>query len=351
MSTAGRRAPLVNLPSDPAAFHFEAIRRGWSDGFPLNPPTEDRVQAMLADVSRDPLDVLGIMAPRQGEATIHGCAVNAVMVGCMPVHFPVVIAVIQALTDPAFNLDGVNATTHPCGIFILASGPGARSAGLHGGAGCFGPAFPANVGIGRAVRLILLNVAGATPGRGDQATQGTPAKFALCATEREDASPWPPFHTTRGFRSDESAVTVFAAEGPHNIQDHGSNTADGVLRTVAGSMGQAGSNNLFVRGHPLLAFGPEHADTVAGEGWSRERIQEYLFENARYPAEKLSPEFLGTVAARLQGGNADIDITQPLAIADRPEDIHIIVAGGPGKHSSWLPSWGGWSIPVTAPLS
>ena len=115
-------------------------------------------------------------------------------------------------------------------------------------------------------------------------------------------------------------------------------------------MGQAGSNNILTRGHPVLAFGPEHAATVANEGWTRETIQAYLWESARYPADKLSPEFLDSVAARLQGGTAEIDITQPLAIADRPENIHIIVAGGPGKHSSWLPSFGGMSLPITVPL-
>ena len=115
-------------------------------------------------------------------------------------------------------------------------------------------------------------------------------------------------------------------------------------------MGQAGSNNILTRGHPVLAFGPEHAATVANEGWTREGIQTYLWENARYPADKLSPEFLDAVAARLQGGSGEIDITQPLAIADQPEDIHIIVAGGSGKHSSWLPSFGGMSIPATIPL-
>ena len=164
MTTTGRRAPLVDLPGDPAAFHVEAIRRGWSDGLPLIPPTEARVEAMLAGTSRDPLDLIGVLAPRQGEATIHACGVNAVMAGCTPAHFPVIVAAIQGLADPAFNLDSVNTTTHPCGIIILASGPNARAAGIHGGAGCFGPAFPANVGIGRAVRLILLNIAGAIPG-------------------------------------------------------------------------------------------------------------------------------------------------------------------------------------------
>ncbi len=349
-SQPGRSAGLVELPADPVDFSLECQRRDWSDGLPLIPPTEDRVAAMLGALDRDPLELLGVLSPRQGEATVHAVAVNAVMAGCQPQHLRIVVAAIKGLCDPAFNLDGINATTHPCGVFVLASGPAARSAGIHGGAGCFGPAFPANVTIGRAVRLVLLNVAGATPGRGDRATQGTPAKLAFCATEREDASPWPPFHTTRGLRPDQSAVTVFAAEAPHNIQDHGSNTADGILQTVAGAMGQAGSNNILSHGEPVLAFGPEHAATVAEEGWTRESVQEYLYENARFDTAKVSPEFLGAVASRMQGGTAPIDLGEPLRMADGPEAIHILVAGGPGKHSSWMPSFGGMTHPVTVPL-
>ena len=342
----GRLAGQVDLPEDVAAFSLEAQRRGWSDGLPLIPPTEARVEAMLAGVPQDPLSVVGVLSPRQGEATVHAIAVNAVMAGCRPAQLPIVVAAIAGLADPAFNLPGVNATTHPCGVFVLVSGPAARAAGVHGGAGCFGPAHPANVAIGRAVRLVLLNVAGATPGRGDRATQGTPAKLAFCATEREDASPWPPFHTTRGLRAGDSAVTVFAAEAPHNIQDHASNTAEGVLRTVAGAMGQAGSNNLWLGGEPLLAFGPEHAATVAAEGWTREQVQAYLYAQARYPSDRLSPEFRELVSLRRQA----IDAAQPLPIADAPESIHIIVAGGPGKHSSWMPSFGDMTRPVTTPL-
>src|SRR5690606_8078617 len=143
---------------------------------------------------------------------------------------------------------GVNATTHPAAAFVLVSGPIARELGIHHGPGCFGPGFQANAAIGRAVRLVLLNIGGATPGGGDRATQGTPAKFAFCAAEDEDANPWGPYHVARGHPSEASTVTVAACEGPHNIQDHGSNTGLGILQTVAGAMGQAGSNNILARG-------------------------------------------------------------------------------------------------------
>ncbi len=351
-SQVGRAAEAFTLPADAAAFSQECIRRGWSDGLPLIPPTPDRVFEMLDAVERDPLEILGVLSPRQGEATVQVVAINAVMAGCRPQQFPVVLSAVEAIAQPPFNLDGINATTHPCAVFVLVSGPAARAAGVHGGAGCFGPTFPANATIGRAVRLVQLNVAGATPGRGDRATQGTPAKFAFCAAEREDASPWPPFQTTRALEPEQSAVTVWACEGPHNIQDHGSNTAEGILQTIAGAMGQAGSNNILGKGEPVLAFGPEHAATVAEGGWSRAEVQEYLWENARFPASRLSPEFLSAVNDRMAGGSLPRHGADDLLpITDRPEEIHLIVAGGPGKHSCWMPTFGGMTRPVTVPLS
>ncbi len=347
----GRSAERFSLPSDSFDFSQECIRRGWSDGLPLIPPTPGRVNAMIESSGRDSLEVLGVLAPRQGEATVEAIAINAVMAGCRPQQFPIVLAAVEAISQPPFNLDGINATTHPCAVFVLASGPAARAAGIHGGSGCFGPTFPSNATIGRAVRLVQLNVAGATPGRGDRATQGTPAKFAFCATEREDASPWPPFQTTRGLNAEDSCITTWACEGPHNIQDHGSNTAAGILQTVAGAMGQAGSNNILGKGEPVLAFGPEHAETVAAEGWTRESVQEYLWEHARYPASKLSPEFLESVNIRMAGGVLPTHSADEwLPITDKPDEIHIIVAGGPGKHSCWMPTFGGMTRPVTVPM-
>lgn len=350
---SGRPADALDLPADIYEFSLECQARGWSDGLPLIPPTEERVAAMLQYTDRDPLDVLAVLSPRQGEATVQAVAINAVMAGCRPRVFPLVLAAVEAVAQPQFNLPGINATTHPAGMFVLVTGPIAREVGVHGGAGCFGPAFAANATIGRALRLVLLNVAGASPGDGDRATHGTPAKFTFCATEREDASPWPPFSTTRGITAGESAVTVFACEGPHNIQDHGSNTALGILQTVAGAMGQGGSNNILARGEPILVFGPEHARTVADEGWTREAIQEFLFEHARYPARLMSPEFLQSVGDRLDNPEeaGPVDPESMLQVADGPRSFHILVAGGPGKHSCWMPTFGGMTRPATVRLT
>ena len=348
----GRAGPTLELPDDVAAVSREFAARGWSDGLPVIPPTEARVAAMLAGTPLDSLEVVGILPPRRGEATVHAIAVNAVMAGCVPEHMPVLIAAVRAIAHPEFNLSGVNATTHPVSLFLLVSGPIATELGIHSGSGCFGPGFAANATLGRALRLIQLTVSGAWPGRGDRSTQATPAKLAFCATENLEASPWTPFHTTRGFEPGENAVTVFGCEGPHNIQDHGSNTALGIMLTIAGSMSQAGSNNILSRGSPVLAFGPEHAATVAAEGWSREDIQRYVFENARYPLAELSDELFQVIQEHTEQGIPvplfERDAMAP--IADGPEHIHVIVAGGPGKHSSWFPTFGNMTRPVTIPL-
>ena len=349
---SGRPGPTVALPDDVVAVSREFADRGWSDGLPIIPPTEARVAAMLAGTSRDPLEVGGILPPRRGEATVHAIAVNAVMAGCLPEHMPVLIAAVRAISHPEFNLSGVNATTHPVSLFLLVSGPIADELGIHAGSGCFGPGFAANATLGRALRLIQLTVAGAWPGRGDRSTHGTPAKLAFCAAENLEQSPWPAFHTTRGFALEENAVTVFGCEGPHNIQDHGSNTALGIMLTIAGAMAQAGSNNILSRGSPVLAFGPEHAATVAAEGWSREDVQNYVFEHARYPLAELSDELFQVIQEHTaQGVPVPLFERAALApIADNPESIHVIVAGGAGKHSAWLPTFGNMTRPVTMPV-
>ena len=349
---AGRPAPTVEVPDDVAAVSRAFASRGWSDGLPVIPPTEARVAAMLAGAPRDPLEVIAILPPRRGEATVHAIAVNAVMAGCAPAHLPVLIAAVRAIAQPEFNLSGVNATTHPVALFLLVSGPIAGELGVQSGSGCFGPGFATNATLGRALRLIQLTVAGARPGQGDRSTQATPAKIAFCAAENLEASPWPPFHATRGFAPEANAVTVFGCEGPHNIQDHGSNTALGVMRTVAGAMSQAGSNNILARGSPVLAFGPEHAATVAAGGWSREDVQRYLFEHARYPLDRLSDELFEVIQEHTaQGVPVPLFARDALApIADGPEQIHVIVAGGPGKHSAWFPTFGNMTRPVSMPV-
>ena len=176
---------------------FEA--RGWTDGLPIVPPTLPRVEAMCAAASRAPSDVLGEVEPLRGEATVEKIAANAVMAGCRPEHFPVVLAAVEAMLDPAFNMRGVQTTDENVAPLLIVSGPIAARLGINAGFGALGPGWRANAAIGRAVRLVMLNLGGGWPGAVSLAGLGQPGRYTLCLAERAD-SPWPPLHVELGYR-------------------------------------------------------------------------------------------------------------------------------------------------------
>src|SRR5262249_21008079 len=343
MSTLGPAATVFTFRGAYEAVDAHYQERGWTDGLPIVPPTEDAVGEFLAQTDRDPRDVVGILPPRQGEATVERIAANAVMAGCRPEYFPVILTAIEALVDPLFNLDPIQATTHPVASLIVVNGPIAAELGINGGYNAFGQGFRANVTIGRAVRLVLMNVGGGLPGTGDRSTQGSPAKIAYCVAENETDNPWQPLHVEAGFAPDVSTVTVFGCEGPHNIQDHYSNTGLGVLLTIAGAMGQAGSNNLLGAGWPLLSLGPEHAATIARDGYTKRQVKEFLFEHARYPLAHLGAEFQ---RQQIEHRGAVDSPDTMLPIVRKAEDISVIVVGGAGKHSCWQPTFGDGTKPT-----
>ncbi len=337
MSEPGPAAATFDFSGAHDEIDADYQERGWTDGLPIVPPTEARVHAFVAETDRHPREVIGILPPRQGEATVEKIAVNAVMAGCRPEYFPVILAGIEALADPLFNLDSVQATTHPVAPLLVVNGPIAGEIGLNAGYNAFGQGARANITIGRAVRLVLMNVGGGLPGTGDRATQGSPAKIAYCVAENEAESPWEPLHVEAGLARDVSTVTAFGCEGPHNIQDHYSNTGLGVLRTVAGAMGQAGSNNILGRGWPLLSLGPEHAATIARDGYTKATVKQFLFEHARFPLARLGAEYRQQQIERHRVVDAP-DTMVP--IVRRPEDLTVLVVGGAGKHSAWQPTFG-----------
>jgi hypothetical protein len=322
---------LLELDDTPEAVLAEFCKREWCDGLPIVPPTEDRVRAMLG--GRDGQRVLGTMPPLWRQATLEKLAVNAVMAGCEPAYFPIVVAAVEAVLDPTFNLYGVQATTHPVAPLIVVNGPYGKSVGVHGGQGCFGPGFRANATIGRAMRLILMNVGGAWPGRGDMATQGSPAKFSYCIAENEDASPWEPLRAG-------DTVTVYGGEPPHNVNDHVATTAAAVLTTVADTAITLGSNvgAYFSQAQLMVVLGPEHAKTVAGDGLSREDVQRYIYENARLPLGLLKLGGMWGMHDWPAWMNAIRDDAARPPRVPSPDDVFVLVAGGSGKHSCVVPN-------------
>jgi hypothetical protein len=323
-----------------SAFEY-CMQHGWSDGLPVVLPTIDRVERMLGYCDRPWDQPVAMLAPRFGAATPLRVAANAVMAGCRPEYFPLVMLALEAMAEEPFNLYGIQATTHPCAPLVIVNGPGAKELGMNCGHSALGAGNRANATIGRAVRLSLVNIGGAIPGLGDMSTYGDPTKFTYCAAENEAANPWQPLHVERGFAPEATTVTVVAAEPPHNVNDHESYTAVGLLTTIAGTVANTGQNNTYYASEPVVLLSPEHAATIAGDGYSKQAVKEFLFEHARLPMQKFSKEnierrFRRKLAHRY--GDADPDTL--VTMVERAEDFIVVVIGGAGKHSAYIPTFG-----------
>jgi hypothetical protein len=311
-----------------------SIQQRWSDGLPLLIPTVDAVERMLSFAPATN-ESFAAIPPRWVIPTIQSIAANAVMAGCRPEYFPSVLGALRAVSQPDYNLHGILATTHPCGPMLLFNGPSARKIGMRSGSNCLGQGWRANAAIGRALQLILRNIGGARPGETDRASHGGPAKYSFCFAEDEDASPWDPYHVRMGYSVEDDVVTSIAGEGPHNVNDHGSTKGDNVLTTVAGTMSQVGSNQMYCRGPCFIILGPEHAMTIHRDGYSIEDIQAILHNRSKVHFSRVADENLNPDV-----GNLAVPVVNDYCfLIPKPEDIHIVVAGGPGKHSVFVPSF------------
>jgi hypothetical protein len=330
----------IELPGSIEEISESYYQRGWTDGLPIVPPTEDRVEKMLSGTTQKPQDLVGEVPPSNGEATVEKIAINAVMAGCTSQYMPVLITALEAMLEPKFNLYGIQATTHPVAPLIIVNGPIRKKLAINSGYNVFGQGTKANATIGRAIRLILINVGGAVHGKLDRSTQGQPSKYSFCIAENEEKNPWQPLHVERGFDPSASTVTVLAAENPHNINDHSSIDAQGILTTVVGTMKTQGSNNILNQsGEVLLTLGPEHASTIAKSGFSKEDIKRFIFMNARLPRTDFP---LGHQEDRFPNFKSGAFIS----VAYEEKAIMVIVAGGAGKHSSFCPNFG-HSVSIT----
>lgn len=332
----------VRLPDAWAAIeHFFA--QPWSDGLPVVPATDALVERMLTAVDRRPDEVLGLVPPRFAEATVENLAVHAVMAGCTPAYFPVVIAAVEALLDPAFGLQGVIATTHVSTPLLIVSGPLATELNVNSGYNLFGQGWRANATIGRAIRLVLGNLGGGLPGGTDQSTLGHPGKYTYCIAENAEKSPWEPLHVELGFAPEDSTVTVLAAAAPVSMSDFFNSDALGIMRTFANSMANMGSANMYRGGELLVVLGPEHAADIARDGWTKKDVKSYLFEYARLPFSVARRGGMYSEDARRVCWPRWIDYERPdatIPIVREPDEILVIVGGGAGRHSAWVPGWG-----------
>ena len=336
----------VLVPQDPAHLLHFLVRRGWTDGLPVLPPTRDAVAEMIGTGGFDKDERLGLVPPLNGIATIEKVAANAIMAGCLPEYLPIVIAALKGLLRPGFNLNGVQTTTGNVAPLVIVNGPCRNALEINYGSNVLGQGWRANASIGRAIRFILTNIGGATPGLYDKATLGQPAKYSFCIAENEEENPWEPLHVERGLGRDTDAVSVTGCSGVHSIIDEASKTAHGLMMTMALSL-MGGATSTVTSSEALLIICPEHAMILAAGGYSKKTLREELFAKARIPHEKFSEENLELLAKRrpLWFGNRGL---RELPIVDRPEDIWIIVAGGKGVKSAFIPGRTATHLQTTA---
>jgi hypothetical protein len=316
------------------AWNDFAEAQGWSDGLPMMPPTDVRV-AEFVDTCRGDNKPFPPMSPRRVHPTLKTIAANAVMAGCRPAYFPTVVAAVRAVLQPDYNLHGTLATTHSCAPALILNGPVRKQLDINCGSNCFGQGWRANAAIGRALQLTLRNIGGAHPGVMDRSTQGTPAKLFFCFGENEEESPWEPYHVRRGFSVGDSVLTALPCEAPHNINDHGSHTGKGILMTVAGTISQTGANTIYRTAPYVVAFGPEHAVTLKRDGWTIEEMQQTLFEDTAVHVSRISPENRDNLE---EWGQKPVN--DRYYLSRTPDDIQLMVAGGAGKHSAYIPTFG-----------
>jgi hypothetical protein len=287
---------------------------------------------------RDPEEVVAILPPKYGVASVSKIAANAVMAGCGPEHMPILLATVEALADEALLLTGLQKTTHNLSPLVMINGPIRHQLGISCGEP--GTSWRANASVGRAVRFIVMNISDLA-GRANVVTHGWLGKYAYCVGENEEKSPWEPLHVERGFRAVDSTVTIFPAEPPHNIDDQASTSAQGVLTTIAGTMASVGSEDFINRGEPLLMLGPEHAMRVGKGDFSKADVKAFLFEHARVPLYMVAQEYLRIFSVRMQKLYTKVPDHVRLPMADRPEDFIVTVVGGLGQHSLWIANMGG----------
>ncbi|MBM3344011.1 MAG: hypothetical protein FJY56_18145 [Betaproteobacteria bacterium] len=317
----------------------ELARAYLSDGLPLVPPTVARVATTLAANGYAADEEIAMLPPSFEAAKAGDIAICAVLAGCKPEYFPVLIAAVDALSDMSFNLVGIATTTGSAAPIYVVNGPIADRIGINAKNNALGSGHRANATIGRAMNLILQNIGGAKPGEVDMATLGQPAKYACCFAENVAESPWMPLHVERGFAPDANVVTVVGIGGTIEVVDSDSADAAGLAQTFAQSMliaGTSGGAGLLGGGEPLCILPPEWAALFQRDGYSKAQTKAAIWEQAFLPVEKLAPAIRAHRMSAASDPNAKM-----IRVAEKADDLMIVVAGGVGRKAAYAPTWGG----------
>lgn len=346
-------------------FNRYCLEKGISDGFPLVPPTPQAVEKMLAGTRLPKEQVIGILEPGRGIATVEKIAINAVMAGCRPEHMPVLITVIKCVSDPVMTLRRNIASTGANAPFMLINGPIAKRLNINSKCSALDPGSPsyANIVIGRALSLMLLNIAQGYPGIGSMSTIGSSLNYSSCVAENEDASPWVPYQVEKGFGKDVSTLTLMFVRGGTTYGDLTSNTAESMARGASWIASRAmNTDALWLVSHGeeklaviqgtrnLFLICPAHAKVLAKEGWDKKALRQYLYDHARLPFDVLmfgkEPALVQKEHPQFYAALKDYP-SVPLPIVSTPNNFEIAVVGGVGPCSSY---YEGHGAVITMPI-
>ena len=321
--------------------HEVCYDRGWSDGFPVVPPTPERILRMLEGTRRDPHEIIGCIPPNLSPCSVEKVAINAVMAGCKPEYFPVVLACLETTLEPEVTLHGVLCSTCPCSPVLILNGPITKRIGMSSGINVLGSDNRANATIGRAVNLVVRNVGGGIPGGIDRSTLGSPGKISFCIAEEESDDTWIPLHVWRGCAPGSNAVTVFQGAGIQDFIDMRSRTPRELTASLAASLAVVGNVKLAEYCNAVLVLSPEHHQIYREAGWTRQNIEDALYDALRRPGADL---------VRGAGGIGEgVDPERAHELIDkfwRDHGLLIVRAGGAaGLHSAILTGWPGGRDP------
>ena len=340
----------MNAPLRSAAYEvadaYEANelfqRNGWTDGLPVVPPTEDLVRGFLGAAALAPGDLVGVEPVRRRRITAEKAAIAAVMAGCTPECMPVVVALVRAVCEPEYGLHGCTASTGGSAPFVVVNGPIRREIGMNATHNALANGSRANATIGRTLRLLVINVLGGTPGRLDRSTLGYPGKFTFCVAEDEEDSPWPSLAAERGVTAGASAVTVMAAQSPHQVMNEWTRDPREILETYAAAIRANLLTYSIWAGNYAVVIAKQQREVIAAAGWSKKDIREYVFDSARVRRSEWRTVGKSAIAARKDEENVYTALRSP-------DDLLVVAAGGPaGGFGAVVPPWyGAKSLAVT----
>jgi hypothetical protein len=331
-------AQEIELPDDCDEYQF-FLQKDWSDGFPVVAPNEKRLQWMLAGTRRDPNEVIGDIPPAGTTATVRDVALHALMAGCKPEYLPVVLGALNIILRDELNMGGVQCTMHGVAPLMIVNGPYAQQIGIHGGNGCFGPGFRANATIGRAIRLLLMNLGGGLAGLASATVFSSPIRYTACLSENVALSPWETLAESNGYGKHDNVITCTMVESPRLHFDDVSTEPERLLRGIADTMTSTGSWNMWFSSDVVVAMGPQLARLCADAGLSRAQVKQRLWELAERKQGNLKRGGNWREERARALGIDPKDDEAPFKAVKDPQRVHLIVAGGLGPVAAVCHGW------------